>query len=173
MSVDRNTNIGAYMIVDGEKTEMIERSVNTCSNEDCKNYKSNKNCDGKFCSICGSLVKPKTFEEEYKTGPRDVYDYLAYEDDENGVDENDLCWTGQVDCSGGVFISNECSPFEKKRENTRLADKYNGVTDLTDIDLSEEIGWFNKKYKTIIDTFKKEFGEDSVKIGWGVIEWYS
>ena len=65
----------------------------------------------------------------------------------------------------GVFIANHHSPFDKKRDAN--------IIDLTNVNTDEEIAWFKKKYKEIIDIFEKEFGEKSIKINWGVINWYS
>ena len=171
MGVDRNTSIGPYMIVLGEKVEEIERSANACSDKECDNYKSNKEISEKFCSKCGSTVKPKLFKEEYK---RDAYKLLWDLEDEGIIDEEEFCWTDPMGCGGGVFLANESSPFEiKRRKNDDGIKGYDEVIDLTGINSSEEITWFNERYKKAIDIFKKEFGEDNVKIGWGVIEWYS
>lgn len=165
MGVDTNIHIGPYMIVKGKKVGIIEHEVNTCSNKKCDTYKLNKPYvdNQKFCAECASVLAVKKYKEKYTIYPDTLLDEEPYCDE--FVDE--LCWTDPMGCSRneGVFIANHRSPFDKKRDAN--------IIDLTNVNTDEEIAWFKKKYKEIIDIFEKEFGEKSVKINWGVINWYS
>jgi len=174
MGVDRNTSIGPYMIVRGEVMEKVKDTVHTCSNVKCENYQENKNLKKeKFCSKCGYLVAEKEYSYEHKIDAHSLYNEITYNSEE--FDEDALCWTDPMGCGGGVFIANYHSPYDKKmmQRKDELLSKYDEVVDLSDVDPQSEINWFNKEYKGIIDTFKEKFGEESVKVGWGVVDWYS
>lgn len=167
MGVDTNLHIGPYLIVKGEKSEMKKREVWTCTNTDCETHKANKVyvVSQNFCAECGREIGVKQYEEEFKTDAHSLILNKYYE----LCDE--LSWTDPMGCGGGVFISNHYSPFDKERSSGD--DDNEEITDLTNVNIKAEIDWFNTKYKTILDIFRKEFGEDSVEVRWGIIEWYS
>jgi hypothetical protein len=175
MGVSKNTSIGAYLLVHGVITETIEEAVNTCSNEECGQHQSNRDLKGKgFCSVCGSKVAPKIYSKEIKKHARSFLDDLIWDDK---FEEDELSWTDPMGCGGGVFIPNYASPFEKERRSNagkdKILDSYDEVTDLTGINSSEEVDWFKEKYSDLIKQFEDNFGKDNVRVGWGVIEWYS
>lgn len=175
MGVEMNSRIGVFLIVDGKITETSEECVNTCSNENCDNHKRNKDFTGeKFCSSCGSKVAPKIYKHELKIDANRFLNNLIYEDK---FEEDELCWTDSMGCGQGVFIPNYVSPFESERRKEvgkdELLNKYDDVIDLTGIDSTEEIAWFEEKYKDLIKMFQDNFGKDNVRVGWGLVEWYS
>jgi len=179
MSVDRNSHIGVFLIVDGEIIETTEECVNTCSNNECNNHKSNKDFTGeKFCSSCGSKVAPKIYKHERKIDAYRFLDNLIYEDK---FEEDELCWTDSMGCGQGVFIPNYSTPFDLKRKEGHsrmkkegdVIHKYDDVTDLTVNHSTDEIFWFKEKYEDLINLFRDNFGKDNVRVGWGVVEWYS
>lgn len=167
MSVDTNIHIGPYMIVKGKKTEMLDREVLTCSNKKCETYKKNQvySEKQKFCAECGQPVAIKKYKEKWVS---DAYDLITDEPyEEEFLDE--LTWTDPMGCGSGVFIANENSPFDKNRGDIEDDD----IVDLEDLEPKKELEWFKKRYKKIIDVFKKELGEKSVTIKYGMFKWYS
>lgn len=173
MSVDRSIHIGVFLVVDGEIVEFLEESVNTCSNEECEKYKNNTDFKGeKFCSSCGSKIKPKIYNREIKLDADRFLDNLIYDDE---FEENELLWTDPMGGGSGVLIPNYITPFDLKRraDKDKLFDKYHEVTDLTVNHSTEEIFWFKEKYEDLIKKFRDNFGKDNVRVGWGIVEWYS
>jgi len=174
MGVDRNVHTGVYLIVDGAVSETIERVVNTYSNEDCFKNKDNKDLkDERYCSACGSVVAPKTYQKMFTINARSFLNDLIYDDK---FEEDELCWTDPMGCGGGVFIPNYRTPFEKERrsaEKDPILERYDDVTDLTGINSADEIFWFREKYEDLINQFRDKFGKDNVRVGWGVVKWYS
>jgi hypothetical protein len=169
MGVDTNIHIGPYMTVKGKKTEMLDREVRTCSNKKCETHKKNQQYSEsqKFCAECGAEVSLKKYKEKWVSGPDSLISDEPYE--EEFCDE--LCCTDNESEFENTFISNERSPFDKKRDSI---DEYSGgEVDLTDVNPQEEIVWFKKRYKKIIDVFHKEYGPESTTFKWGVIQWYS
>lgn len=166
MGTSTNIHIGPYMIVTGKKTEKIDREVLTCSNKKCQTYKDNQPYTDKqkFCAECGHPVEIKNYKENYVSDAYDIINDEPY--DEEFVDE--LCWTDPMGLGDGVFIQNESSPYSKKRK-----DIDDGVVDYEDMKPVEEKEWFEKRYKKIINVFKKELGENSVQIKYGIFEWYN
>ena len=167
MSVNSNIHIGPYMVVKGEKTEMLDREVRTCSDKKCTTNKQNQlySESQKFCAECGAKIELKKYKEKWVV---DAYGLITDEPyDEEFCDE--LTWTDQMGCNEGVFIANENSPFDKNRGDVEEDD----VVNLEDLEPKKEIEWFKKRYKKIIDVFKKELGENSVTIKYGFFKWYS
>jgi len=169
MSVDTNIHIGPYMIVKGEKTEMLDREVLTCSNKNCDTNKNNKSYskNQKFCDECGSPVAIKHYKEKWVSDAHGLITDEPYE--EEFCDE--LTWTDPMGCNDeeGVFIANQKSPFDKNRGDVEDDE----IVDFEDLKPEEELEWFKDRYKKIIDVFKKEFGEESVIIKYGMFKWYS
>lgn len=162
MGISTNIHIGPYMIVTGEKIEMIDREIRTCSNKKCETYKINQEYvkSQNFCAECGSEIAIKKYKEKWVSDPHQLISDEPYDDF-----SDELCWTDPMGCNSGVFIANHEAPFDKDRDED--------LVDLTSVNIQEEIEWFKNKYKDIIEIFHKEFGKNSVKIKWGVISWYS
>jgi hypothetical protein len=162
MSVDSNVSVGPYMIIKGEKEVITTEKVLTCSNIDCEVNIKNKNRKGdNNCNKCGSPIAKKSYEVVERIKAKDYFRG-------NEEFEDELCYTDPMCGSSNIFLPNTSSPFNKKN--------YNGddeVTDLTDINIQEEIDWVKEKYKKIIDYITAEYGEDSVVVRYGVIQWYS
>ena len=164
MGVDTNLSVGPYMIIEGEKEVTITEQIFTCSNGDCEINIKNKNRKGKNnCDQCGSPITNKSFSFVEKKMAKDYF---------RDADEfkNELCYTDSMCCVGNIFISYCGSPFKKIIYDYRYGDD---VIDLTDVNIQEEIDWFKEKYKKIIDYITSEYGEKSVDIRYGVIQWYS
>ena len=166
MGTSKNIHIGPYMIVKGTKAEIIDREILTCSNRYCQSYKDNERYmeKEKFCEKCGHPVETKKYKENCIFDAFDILNDEPY--NEEFVDE--LCWTDPMCLGEGVFIQNESSPYSKKR---RELDE--GIVNYEDMKQKEEKEWFETRYKKIIDIFKKELGDDSVQIKYGIFEWYN
>lgn len=152
------------MIVTGSKIELVESEVNTCSNLGCEINQKNKRFakQEKFCFKCGSIVMEKKYQEKYELKPYN----LLFNEPYREKFENELCWTDPMGCGeDGTFISNKISPFDRNIHGE--------IFDLTNVDMKAEIQWFEKTHEEVIAIFKKEFGENSVIIKWGVNNWYS
>lgn len=170
MGVDTHINVGPYLVVKGKKTEMLDKKVRTCTNKKCIVHKNNQEypTTQKFCADCGSEVDIKEYKEKWTCGPDSLISDEPYDDE--FCDE--LCCTDGFDNEyENTFVPNESSPYDEKRG--RLEEGDVGTIDLTDVEIQKEIKWFEKRYKKIIDVYKKEFGEDSCSVKWGVIQWYS
>lgn len=158
--------VGPYMVVTGTKDVVTERSVRTCSNNECETYKANKKHSEtqKFCAECGSIVEIKKYSEIEKDYPNwmlsDVEDF-----------EDELCETTRDSRKDDkqVFVPNEKIPFQPERHTD--GEHFN--MNLLDMSQTEEVEWFKKRYEKIISFFKDELGENSVEFRWGVVQWYS
>lgn len=166
MGVDTNTHIGPYIKVKGTKKETIERNIITCLNKECERHKNNLSAEKNFCSDCGSKIGSLKYKEKISLDPYDLIYDEPYEDE--FYDE--LCHAFD-EKKTHYFIPNEETPFDKKRGT--IDENDNGLVDLTDYNSKEEIEWFKKRYKKIIDVFHKEFGENCLEVRWGIIQWYS
>lgn len=169
MSVDSNLHIGPYMVVKGEKTEMLDREVRTCSDKKCQTHKSNQKYSEsqKFCAECGAKIELKKYKEKWMATPNNTITDEPY--DIEFCDE--LCYAMSIKKGEDVFVPNEINPFEKTRGS--LDECNEDYLDLTDVEMEAEMKWFKKRYERIIDVFKKEFGAECYIIKWGVINWYS
>lgn len=166
MGVDTNINIGPFLKIKGTKKETVECNVVTCLNKECKNHKIDLGEKQKFCSECGGNVGPFKYNQKIVLDPYDLTAEEAYENefiDElcHAFEENDFHY----------FIPNQKTPFDNKRG---IIEEYDdGLVDLTEYNSKEEIEWFKKKYKKIIDFFHKELGEKCLEVRWGIIQWFS
>jgi len=155
--------IGPYIVVTGTKKVVLDKTANTCSNNNCETYKINQNYSAKqnFCAECGSAVEIKKYKEEKFLDAQNLY-LKSNEHDDTLVHVE-----GKGDMH--VFIGNHYSPFDfRKRTNEG---SFAGV-DLRDAKHEEEIEWFKDYYKGVLDFFKKELGKDSIEYKWGFVQWY-
>lgn len=167
MGVDTNLHIGPYLVVEGTKTTNSIREVYTCSNDECVNNINNKQLTGKFCNNCGSSNETKQYTKSETIDPHD----LTYSDEYEDVFCDELTWTNPMNTDDeGVFIANETAPFDTQSRCN--PDECRDV-DLSNVNIQDEINWFVEKYKPQIDIFKKEFGEHSAQVKWGIVQWYS
>jgi hypothetical protein len=163
MGVDTNLSVGPYMVVKGVKEVTRTEKVLTCSNIDCEVNIKNKNRKGdNNCNKCGSPITKKSYNVVEKIKAKDYF---------WGVEEfeDELCYTDPMCGESNIYVPNDLSPFSKKNKSN---DNDESI-DLTDVNIQEEIDWFKEKYKKIIDYITAEFGEDSVSIRYGAIQWYS
>ena len=169
MGLNTNINIGPYMIVCGKKIELLDREVITCSNKKCATYKNNQAYTNtqNFCAECGAKVELKKFKEKWISDPNGLITDEPY--DREFCDE--LFYAFSIKSGEDIFTANQRSPFDKTRGE--IEEDSDCCIDLTNVNYKEEIAWFEKKYKKIIDVFKKEFGEESVIIKWGIVQSYS
>lgn len=170
MGVDINLDIGPYLYVEGEVTDIIETSVRTCSNNKCEIHKNNKVIPKgeDFCSKCGESVKIKKYSYEHTTSARGFVDELIFEDD-RFIDE--LRDTDPMCGESNIFIPNRRTPFDKVRAGKDFVDI--AAEDLINVDINAEIKWFKEEYEEIISLVEEKFGKGSAKVGWGVLQWYS
>lgn len=168
MGVDTNVNLGPFMTVKGKTEIDVEDTVTTCSNEHCETHKSNTEISKKFCGECGAPAIEKKYTYTETVTPRDLFYSEKYEEDF----ENELCWTDPMNCDeeSGVFVPNERSPSEKQ---LGFSGDEGFILDFSNLDFKKDIIWFNETFKKQIDIFKKEFGDDSVEIKCGMVQWYS
>lgn len=159
MGSSLHTHVGPYMIVRGKKTILKKLNISTCSNDECYVSQKQKTIISKFCSECGAQVINKDIEQK-----QEIPAAWDITDKEEFVDE--LCYISQ---SEEVFISNKKSPFD--REKMDNPNPYQ-IVDLMNVNMTEEIKWFENRFKKIIDYAEQEFGEGSVIIKWGIIQWW-
>jgi hypothetical protein len=171
MGVDTNIHIGPYMIVSGELKISVDREIKTCPNEDCEIHKSNISFQPSqnFCLKCGYGTGSKVLQENKEIIPHDLMNGKTIDGVKYKVDWDDLAFTDGNYGNGkdGVIISNHISPFGKRHPED-VSD-----VDLTNVKIQDEIDWFKNEFDEDIKTFEKVFGEGSVSIKWGVIQWYS
>ena len=126
MGVSTNIHIGPYLVAEGKKIVDVDELVNTCCNEKCVNYISNKEVKSKFCASCGSSANtPKKFTVATEV---QANDYLS------SICSDDLCYTDPMGGTGGIFISNKRSPYDLK------FDEYEEEIDLYSIVTGKQIG---------------------------------
>lgn len=162
MGVYSYNKIGPYITVKGKITKTERGTIQTCSNEECVNHKSNNFVKSKFCSDCGSEVVLKKYSEEYSCTPRDVIreefqDELYYIYEKDGIE---------------VFIPNHSNPSVKKRPGCSEDDD-TGHINLLEANPQEEIQWFKERYKNIILKLEEYFGVECVEYCWGVVHYYN
>jgi ribosomal protein L37E len=167
MGLSSSIHIGPYMLVTGKKYSTEEYTIRGCSNKECLGYKGKVSFqeNKKFCSECGFELKSRICKEKVSITPYDLMCEVPYE--EELCDE--LVHVDTIKGGKDVFMPNESTPFSKKRGSIKGYD--NSVVDLMDYDKEAEIEWFKERYKRAIEIFKIEFGQDSVELRWGVIQW--
>lgn len=153
MGVDKHTTIGPYLQIKGKLEKKIPKIRRACPNH------PNRVTNDKYCSLCGKEVESQEYVETLQLNARDVY----YKSD---IYEDDVLYFPE---HHDTILPNISVPHK-----ISLADEHNTV-DLSNatsiIDLQLE--WFRKTYAKEIEMFTKEFGEDKVTIGWGVVTYYS
>lgn len=167
MGIDTNIHIGPFMIVKGTITFESEESVETCSNEKCINFVKNKQLAQGFCPKCGSPVAERKYTDSEELDASD----LVYHEKYYNNFEDKLVWTDPMGCDNGVFIPNQNMPSEIDVENFDSENSF--AIDLTKTDFDKQINWFSEHYKKQIDILKKEFGEESIEIKCGIVQWFS
>jgi predicted RNA-binding Zn-ribbon protein involved in translation (DUF1610 family) len=162
MSIDTNLHVGPYLVQLKTKETEVEKTIKTCSNDNCQININNERQTSKFCPNCGSPVLEKIYIE---TEIMDICDILC----NNEEFENELSNIDQMGCrKDNIIISNGGSPFDEDRWT-----EDDDICDLTNVNVQEEIEWFKNEYKTILEAIEKELGENAYEIKYGVIQWYS
>ena len=152
MGVDHNVYAGPFALCQNEQQEKVGTKL-SCTNSGCSNY--GKTLHDKFCPNCGFPVGD--FDITYTTERVDSYD-LA---DVMCL----MCCVGGL--YGDVWVSNDISDdfYDFGHEHF--------VKCLMGEEVSKAIDDFKKKHISDLEMLKEAYGEDNVKIKWGVVGWMS
>ena len=156
MSTRKYSTLTPYIKVTGtiEKTKiMVKRS--------CPNHPNIKQPDAKFCSQCGSEIVSTDYPVTKQLTPKDfLWNHKDYEDDR-------LNFPAYSD----VLLPNKTNPYRFGNRNQE---------DSFDVDLigkqpmiDKQMEWFNAEYAKEIQILIEGFGEDKVKICWGLVSYWS
>lgn len=154
MGVSINTVIGPYLKVDGKHKIEIPKVKRVCPNH------PKKETNNKFCAECGTPIESVDYVETKTLNAKQFY----YESD---VYEDDKLWCPEY-CD--AILPDEYPPnrFECDIDDNQSVD----LTNAGPI-IEQQLKWFKEKYAKEIATFVKAFGEDKVKVCWGVVTFYS
>lgn len=149
-----NTKIGPYLKVEGKHKIEIPRVKRVCPNH------PKKETNDKFCAQCGTPIESVDYVETKTLTGQDFY----YQSD---VYEDNTLWCPEY-CD--VILPNE---YPAKRFKCDIDGQQS--VDLTNAGpiIQEQLKWFKEKYAKEIAAFVKAFGEDKVKVCWGVVTFYS
>ena len=163
MGVSINTIVGPYLKVEGEYEIKIPKVKRVCP------FHPKKETNDKFCSECGTLVESVDYVETRSLTPQEFY----WQSDSN---EDDMFWCPDEDDM--FWCPDYCDailPNENPPKKIELDINGNKSVDLTNMEpiIKEQVKWFKEKYAKGIAEFVNAFGEDNVKVCWGVVTFYS
>jgi len=161
MGTRQTVKIGPYLEVTGKVKIEEELRVLTCSNSECVKHKKNEAIKTNCCPECGTKTSIKQYINIEEC---DVNKYVCNYDESN-IFEDNLISYNYLD--GSILLPNEAWT-----EKNMGFDSYeSGVIDLNDVDSKTGIEWFEKKYDKQIEILKKIFGEEVVKVKFGLISY--
>ena len=154
MGVSINTIIGPYLQVKG-RYEIKKTKVKRM----CPNHPK-KETNDKFCAQCGTPIESFDYVETKTLTPQQFFF------------QSDLC------NDDGLWCPEYCDailPNNYPPNNINVDINNQNSVDLTNVGsiIEEQLKWFNEKYVKEITAFKQAFGEDKIKICWGVVTFYS
>lgn len=148
MGVDKYTFIGPYIKILGKLDISVIKVKRVCPKH------PEMNQDGKFCKECGTLIENVEYTVNEKIN---FYDLL----------KSDNLYTPPY--LNDVLLGNYNVP-----EGQIMVDDDTTEIDLTDISelIKTQKEWFIKEYYIEIDILNKTFGEDNIKICWGLVTYW-
>jgi len=157
MSVSPSVYVGPYVTGHLKYSEK-SRTVRSCKNKSCARHGGH--ASAKFCAECGTKIGKVT--EKYK-GLDDLFSLVV---------AGDL-----VDMSGERFPEDVfyLAPDYPEAEggHQHFFNNYEDVEihrDLSELDPSAEIKWFERKYAKVLKTLRKKCSE--VQVCWGIHQWW-
>ena len=148
MSVDYTKMVGAYAKVYNPLTEK-ESFIYACVNEKCMD--NGKKCPSNFCPRCGKEIGKK----KVMISERIEFDCYKELDEKmyRAMKDDDYCYYVSN-------ISTEDDHLEDISEN-----------EITPEQIASGLAKFNENRSREISKLKKVFGEENVKVKWGVLCW--
>jgi len=154
MSVNVSVQIGPYIEAIGKAEVKIEKVKRICPN-----HPNSKVGEAKFCPTCGTLIKNKDYVETHKLSAIDVL---------NGETYHDELWASEG--MENIIMSNETPP-----DDINFYVEYGNSVEITNPEdtKTKQLTWFNKAYQKEITMLKDKFGDDKIKVKWGVVAYWS
>ena len=154
--MDASVYIGPYIKISGDLTTSKTLIKRVCPN----GHKVAD--DAAFCSQCGLRTTKESFEKKEKLRP---YTILW-----NELEREDDLWSPQG-------LDKTLIPNNRPKEYIRLNVDDTDEVDLTNKDLNnlkkEHIIWFHDEYTKHVIVLRKYYGDDNVKVCWGIITYWS
>lgn len=164
MGLYRSDYIGPYLIVHDKKKEFFDEKF-FCTNKSCDSY--DKKVKTKFCSDCG--------QEPGKVITPRIENYSASEfimcDNEQ--------WDNEFNFPDYIFGEKEnktiCLPNTSKDRPyiDDIGDDSGVYTLPTSEQMEADKKWFKETHAEVLDAIRKEFGEDNMEFGYGLVVSYS
>ena len=152
MSVDYNKMVGAYAKVYNPLTEK-ESFIYACVNEKCVD--KGKKCSSDFCPRCGKEISKKKVM---------IYERIEFDCEEA---LNDKMYRVMKDDEYYYYISNISA------DNDGFLEEDAFENEITPEQITSGLAKLNKNRSKEISKLKKVFGEENVKVKWGVLCWVS
>jgi hypothetical protein len=154
MRTNLNTVIGPYLYVKGTCKVSTQKVKRVCPNH------SKKETNAKFCAECGSPIES-----------------VEDEDNKNLTYNEFLCtipnfWEKLSAPQYSDVMLPTMAPPNKK---ISVEIEQRGFVDLSDATsiMEKQLQWFNETCVEEISKFKEAFGEENVKVCWGLVTYYS
>lgn len=164
MSWSKETHVGPYLVCGLKNNKLITIKVplrGTCSNTLCKNYK--KEIQSNYCSECGSKAT-----EGYEEKSVNSIDVASIEEEISlslFFIRHPL-WLEKKDIN--IWVSNRKLKIDEIKFNMS---NYVKTDDITGDIIEKHKKIFAEEYADEIAVIKKHYGEDQVRIEWGVFNY--
>jgi len=166
MGIDYNVYVGPYALCQNELVDK-ETTRLSCPNKDCCRYNRRPLDKQKFCTQCGTKISeiPTTIKQ-LRVKSWEMFDDLQEHlwllgDDFKDTPEHSEIWRSNMKGIGKRFDP-------KYDEYVRPL----GVCD-PEMDELQEIAAFEEQAAESLKQLREAYGEDNVKITWGIIGWMS
>lgn len=160
MSVSHYVYCGPY-IQCTKKYEIKKIEFNGCTNIECLRYRKQANTN--FCSKCGNPI-----EKLFDTRNVQVSKKL---DELFDVDTFCLIHDEILTCEYDILLPNLFPKNIDKKRQYYIKFKDSNCQNLTNLNISSEIDELAKFHVKEIEKLKNLYGEDQVKIFWGILTW--
>lgn len=157
MSVSYYSYCGPYIRC-VKKYEIKKIEFNGCTNIKCLKYHAQANSN--FCSKCGNPIG-KLFHTVNVQVNRQLHDLIG----------EDILQVVTTFDKYDILLSNKSPKNIDKIRQYCINFKESNYQDLTDLNVHIEMDELAKFYAKEIDKLKILYGEDQVKICWGILTW--
>jgi hypothetical protein len=164
MGIDYTVHVGPYVECQTGTID-VKKNRRSCTNPKCKDHqRENYDLEAKFCAKCSSPIGDVEYSAK---GDRiDLWQVIEEIDEALMPPHGSKQWSDDVD----LYVPNLGRPNRESRKY-RFYPKESGFI-LYDIDhqlILDEMGEFCVQYREAIETIRKHYGDNNVKIKWGVI----
>lgn len=155
MGVDYTVYVGPYFTCENEKVQQ-GKSISICATETCKFRPPNESF--KYCPRCGNEIVIEMEDDWiWKVNVGEIYEKLEDRLSEMGPDRREPF---------NYWVPN----FNfKDRRKTSFGDYWCGAVVITPEEIEVETGWLASNFPVEFEALKCEYGQNKVKIEWGVI----